>query len=511
MLHRKPFNDVTYLLENQYGNTVISETLPRSAGVLLHITSLPNPEGPGKFNAAAYDFLDWLSTTGFHVWQILPMGPTHEDGSPYLALSAFAGAPAFIDIAELRHDKALNESWFGKVLDETETDSLDALETTLHHYADASFSELPNAREFLKSNEYWLQDYAQFMTIRHAQQHKPWWEWPEALRGRDPVAVREVISQYRQQQQLIVIEQYLFDRQWQALKQYANQRGVKLFGDLPLYVSHDSADTWANRRFFALDEAGQATTIAGAPPDMFTDHGQRWGNPVYNWSALEHDGFRWWVDRIKRQLDLFDLIRIDHFRGLEAYWAIPADAEFASAGDWVKAPGDELLETLRSELGDLPLVAEDLGYITKEVDELREKYHLPCMRVLQFAFDGKDDNPHLAYNYCENTVAYTGTHDNDTVIGWFESLHPEAQAYIRYKLGISEEDSILDTMVKTVMDSVAFLAILPMQDILGLGHESRMNMPGTMENNWSWQYSEEQLTDAITEKYRGLLKAASRI
>ncbi len=490
---------------------MISQSLKRRAGVLLHVTSLPNDSGPGKFDSNARRFIDWLAETGFAVWQILPLGPTHDDGSPYLALSAFAGSPAFIDIASLREDEALNESWFGEALKLTGKDSIAALEKTLSQFLDASFSELPGANDFLERNKVWLQDYAQFMTIRHAQQNKPWWEWPEALRGRDPVAVRKIVSQYRQQQRNIVIQQYLFDRQWQALKQYANDKGIELFGDLPLYVSHDSADTWANRRFFALDENGRVTVAAGAPPDMFTEDGQRWGNPVYNWPALEHDGFNWWVERIQRQLDLFDLIRIDHFRGLEAYWAIPGDADLASAGHWEKSPGDALLQTLRSRLGDLPLVAEDLGYITKEVDELREKYRLPCMRVLQFGFDGKDDNPHLPYNYAENTVAYTGTHDNDTVIGWFESLHPEAQAFIRYKLGIGEDDSILDAMVSSVLHSIAFLAIIPMQDVLGLGHEARMNLPGTMEKNWSWQFQWEQLTDDITSKYQQLLQASHRI
>ncbi len=482
----------------------------RGAGVLLHVTSLPNPAGPGKFDQAAYEFIDWLASTGFRTWQILPLGPTHADGSPYLALSAFAGSPDFIDIASLRADTALNDSWFGDVLKQTVDDTLPALEKTLKRFVDAPFSSLPDARGFLNHNEYWLQDYAQFMTIRQAEQQKPWWEWPDTLRGRDPNAVRKLISQYRQYQRFIVIQQYLFDRQWQALKQYANRRGIQLFGDLPLYVSHDSSDTWANRRFFALDENGHASTVAGAPPDMFTEHGQLWGNPVYNWSALEHDGFSWWIDRIKRQLDLFDLIRIDHFRGLEAYWAIPHDAEFASAGEWVKAPGDELLQTLRSKLGDLPLVAEDLGYITTEVDELREKYHLPSMRVLQFAFDGKDDNPHLPYNYSENTVAYTGTHDNDSVVSWFESLHPEAQAFIRHKLGITEKDSILDAMISTVLHSPAFLAILPMQDVLGLGKGSRMNMPGTIENNWVWQFKWDQLTPEITRKFQVLLEESLR-
>jgi len=292
---------------------------------------------------------------------------------------------------------------------------------------------------------------------------------------------------------------------------WSNQKGIFLFGDMPLYVSLDSADVWANRRFFALDEHGQPSIIAGVPPDMFSESGQIWGNPVYDWAALERDGFRWWVERIRRQHHLFDLIRIDHFRALQAYWAIPGNEETAINGEWIEAPGDKLLSQLRRSLGELPLVAEDLGYITKEVDELREKHNLPCMRVLQFAFDGKDDNPHLPERYETNTAVYTGTHDNDTVISWFDHLHPEAQSFIRQKLGITADEPILDAMIQTVLNSKAALAILPMQDLLGLGAGNRMNMPGTIGNNWSWQFSWDQLTPEMTHKFKSLLAASHRI
>lgn len=483
----------------------------RRSGVLLHITSLPNPSGQGKVDENAWRFIDWLSSAGFSVWQTLPVGPTHADRSPYLGLSAFAGNPELISVSTLLKDDALKKSWLGPGLQTLDKFSLPKLKAILSsentHY---EFQSLPEAGNFLTRNRTWLQGYAQFMTIRFAQDNKPWWEWDSALQEHDPDAIRSVLHDNNTHYRAILVEQYLFERQWRSLKQYANKKGISLFGDMPLYVSLDSADVWANRRFFALDENGQPSVVAGVPPDMFSETGQIWGNPVYNWPALERDGFRWWVDRIRRQHHLFDLVRIDHFRALQAYWAIPGDEETAINGQWIEAPGDELLSQLRSSLGELPFVAEDLGYITKEVDQLREKHQLPCMRVLQFAFDGKDDNPHLPERYETNTAVYTGTHDNDTVISWFNDLHSEAQDFIRQTLGISADEPILDTMIQTVLNSKAALAVLPMQDILGLGSDNRMNTPGTIENNWNWQFSWDQLTPETAQKFKSLLAEAHR-
>lgn len=483
----------------------------RRSGVLLHITSLPNESGQGKVDKNAWRFIDWLSAAGFSVWQTLPVGPTHADHSPYLGLSAFAGNPEIISLDTLLEDEALLQSWLGPGLQALETFSLPNLKAILSSKnTQYEFQSLPEAGNFLTKNRAWLQDYAQFMTVRHDQNNKAWWEWDSALQGRDPEAIRSVLYDNNTYYRTIILEQYLFERQWQSLKSYAGKKGVSLFGDLPLYVSLDSADVWANRRFFALDEQGQPSIVAGVPPDMFSETGQIWGNPVYNWAALEQDGFRWWVERIRRQHHLFDLVRIDHFRALQAYWAIPGGEETAINGQWIEAPGDELLSQLRSSLGELPFVAEDLGYITKEVDQLREKHHLPCMRVLQFAFDGKDDNPHLPERYDTNTAVYTGTHDNDTVISWFNNLHPEAQDFIRQKLGITADEPILDAMIQTVLNSKAALAILPMQDVLGLGSDNRMNTPGTIENNWNWQFSWDQLNPDISHKFKSLLAAAHR-
>lgn len=484
----------------------------KRAGILLHLTSLPSENGPGTMGKTAYEFCDWAAMAGFTVWQILPVGPTHADKSPYLSLSAFAGSPELLDITTLQNQPWLRGSWLAEALDGLEHPTLDEFSKTLQTtYRERAFQKLPDAKEFLQRNENWLRDFAQFMTIRHSQNNKPWWEWPPELAGRSPDAVMKVIANNITHYRQCVIHQYLFEKQWAELKKYAHDKGIMLFGDMPLYVSHDSADVWANRRFFALDENGQATSVAGVPPDYFSATGQIWGNPIFDWSALEQDGFRWWIARIQRQLHLFDILRIDHFRGLEAFWDVPGDAETAIDGAWVEAPGHELLEAVRGTLGDLPLVAEDLGYITPEVDELREAFHLPSMKVYQFGFDGGDDNPHLTENYNSKTVAYTGTHDNDTVRSWFESLHPEAQAFVRNKLGMEETDQdVVDIMITQLLESEATLVITPLQDILKLGPGNRMNTPGTLEGNWSWQAEKDQFTAAAANTMAEKISASKR-
>lgn len=460
----------------------------------------------------AYRFVDWLKQAEFSVWQVLPLGPTHEDKSPYLSLSAFAGNPDLISTEMLLEDEVLSDTWLGKALRSKGDYSFDDLVDLLSSDLESNrFNLLPDAESFLKENQYWLRDYAQFMTLRRAQGNKAWWHWPLELRNRDLSAVRTVLNEHTEIYTAFVAEQYLFERQWQALKSYANACGVDLFGDIALYVAHDSADVWANRHFFALDEHGQAAAKAGVPPDMFSDTGQIWGNPVFNWPALEQSDFAWWIQRVRRQLSLVDLIRIDHFRGLQAYWSIPAEDETAVNGRWIEAPGAELLQQLRSQMGNLPLVVEDLGYITPEVDALRESFQLPCMRVIQFGFDGSDDNPHAVANIVENTVVYTGTHDNDTVVSWFDSLHPEAQAYIRDRLNLQHDESILEAMIRTTLSSSAALAILPMQDILGLGAGNRMNKPGTVEDNWTWQFHWHQVSADLALQFHQQLVATYRL
>lgn len=460
----------------------------------------------------AYRFIDWLHQAGFSVWQVLPLGPTHQDKSPYLSLSAFAGNPDLISTDMLLEDEELSETWLGQALRDNGRYSFDKLVDLLSSDPQNNrFNTLPGAKAFLEENQYWLRDYAQFMTLRRTQDNKAWWHWPQALRDRDLSAVRTVLNKHTDLYAAFVAEQYLFERQWHALKNYANVSGIDLFGDIALYVAHDSADVWANRYYFALDEHGQVAAKAGVPPDLFSETGQVWGNPVFNWPALEESDFAWWIQRMRRQLSLVDLIRIDHFRGLQAYWSIPAEDETAINGQWIEAPGAALLEELRSQMGKLPLVVEDLGYITAKVDALRESFQLPSMRVIQFGFDGSDDNPHAAANIQENTVVYTGTHDNDTVISWFDSLHPEAQAFIRERLNLQDNESILDAMIRTTLSSPAALAILPMQDVIGLGAGNRMNKPGTIEDNWTWQFHWDQIPEDLATRFRQKLAETDRL
>ncbi len=485
----------------------------RAAGVLLHVTSLPSPGPAGRLDGHAERFVDWLAEAGFRVWQVLPLGPTHADHSPYLSLSAFAGNPAFISLERLRDDPLLRDTWLARALAEFDRYDVEDLAAMLTLGGkEYSFQALPEASAFLDQHRYWLRDYAQFMTLRHAQGGRAWWDWPTGLRQRDPQAVRAELDRHLNYYRAVVIEQYLFQRQWGEVKRYANRRGVRLFGDMPLYVSQDSADVWAWRRYFTIDDDGHVTAQAGVPPDYFSSTGQVWGNPVFDWDALAADDFRWWVERVRRQLELLDLLRIDHFRGLQAFWRIPAGHDTAEHGEWVPAPGEQLLDQLRATLGALPLVAEDLGYITPEVEALRQKFHLPSMRVLQFAFDGGDDNPHLPNNYDENVVAYTGTHDNDTILGWYASLPPETRDYVRHRLGVPDGDerAVLEAMVRAILFSPALLAMLPMQDVLGLGPGNRMNTPGTTEGNWRWRFRWEQLHPDLTRHYHQLLTESGR-
>lgn len=485
----------------------------RSAGVLLHISSLPN--GPddiaGNIGRDAHRFVDWLKLAGFSVWQVLPLGPLHADKSPYLSLSAFAGNSDFISLESLRDDKELQDTWLTEHIQSLGHYTLEGLISLLEHNPKLRFRDLPGAQEFLQKNSYWLQPYAQFCTVRKALNNQPWWQWPEPLKLRETDAVRRTVEAHDTVYRAIIIEQYIFQRQWHSLQQYANAQGIKLFGDIPLYIAQDSADIWANQAFFQLDKQGQPLRVAGVPPDYFSTTGQLWNNPLYDWEAMQADHFSWWLNRVRRQLDLLDILRIDHFRALQAYYSIPAGAENAIHGDWIEAPGAELLSTIRSTLGALPLIAEDLGVITEEVNQLRDAYELPGMRVLQFGFDGNTENPHLAINIDHNTVAYTGTHDNDTVLGWYRTLDTETRINVHKALDADDEHSVLNGIIDTTLACPAALTILPMQDILALGAGHRMNTPGTIGNNWHWRLSLSQLDEQLAQHYKRRLSAFNRL
>jgi 4-alpha-glucanotransferase len=475
----------------------------RRAGVLLHPTSLPGAREQGNIGKDARRFIDFLQAAGISVWQMLPLGPTHEDGSPYQCLSVHAGNPRLICLSDLVESgwlpaEAARSAPFDDCLLKAKS-GFDAL---------VQGAEKQAYRDFRKTHAFWLDDYALYQAIRYQQGCRPWYQWPEALR--DWQQARSVRDDYSGLVDQVCFEQYLFFSQWTVLHCYANDHGVALFGDMPIYVAHDSADVWANKGLFSVDSSGELEVVAGVPPDYFSATGQRWGNPLYRWEVLEEQDFGWWVDRFKTQLELFDLLRLDHFRGFEQYWEIPATADTAIDGRWVVGPGAGLFDRLQQAFGTLPLIAEDLGIITPEVDALRVAFGFPGMKILQFAFDGGDDNPYLPQNHERLSVVYTGTHDNDTTLGWYTSLDEAGRENVdrhlaRYRSGMPWQ------LIEVALDSVATLAVFPMQDLLSLDSAGRMNTPGTSGNNWRWRFSWSQVQPEMVKQLHALLERYDRI
>jgi 4-alpha-glucanotransferase len=466
----------------------------RRAGILLHITSLPGDSQTGELGREAYHFVDFLVESGMRVWQMLPVGPTQADNSPYQTTSVHAGNPALITL-----EPVLNQGW----VDIDETSSLNKCEVLKKAWCGfkqtASEEEQNNLNRFIADQQYWLEDYALFQAL-HDEWCQPWWQWPDSLRACEPGALAEARARLCDEISYLRFEQYLFFSQWLALKSYANERGIELFGDMPIFVAHDSAEVWAQPQLFDLEEGGMPRVVAGVPPDYFSETGQRWGNPLYRWDVMQADGFSFWLDRLKTQHLLFDLLRIDHFRGFEAYWEIPAEEPNAINGRWVTAPGEALFERIKEVYGDkLPLVAEDLGIITPEVDALRQQFALLGMKIMQFAFSGESDNPYLPFNHTTDSVVYTGTHDNDTTLGWYTSLDDDTRCYVDEYLGRPKE-VMPWPLIRCTLASIANLAIIPMQDLLALGGEHRMNMPGTTEGNWMWRFSWDQVEEDLAER-----------
>jgi len=448
-------------------------------GVLLHPTSLPS----GRLNQDANRWIDWLAGAGFSVWQVLPLGVPQENHSPYMCLSSFAMNPALLSESE-------QEQFLGEM----------DLSDFLHWY---------------RQQQYWLDNYALFTVLKAQFQGDAWYQWPLEYRRRDKQILQAVHDSHRQVIKDIFLQQYALHRRWQSVRAYAHQKNISLFGDLPIFVAHDSADVWADQNCFLLDEQGQPNYVAGVPPDYFSSTGQRWGNPQYDWQALQASGFDYWIKRLGYHIEHFDSLRIDHFRGLQASWMIPADSEGAAQGHWQAVPGAALLDAVRSQLGVLPLVAENLGTITPEVENLRRQFDLPGMAVLQFAWDGSSDNPHLPQNIQADCVAYTGTHDNDTTLGWFNSLEPPVQQQVMQQLGldpggIDHGEQICDAFIDAVLASAAQLAMIPLQDLLALDHSARMNTPGTDAGNWGWQADFDVLTPALAKSYRRRLRMFNR-
>lgn len=451
----------------------------RSYGVLMPIFSLPTGTLDG-----ARDYIDFLKDAGASIWQILPLGPTHEDRSPYLALSAHAVNPDFIGVSMLQSGSA---------------DSL--IEIYQHQGRDDSAA----FRSFRESSKYWLPDYTLFQALRLKLNGKPWYLWPESLRDRHPGDLEEARLSLEDEISFETWRQFQLHLQWQHVRSQCEEAGIALFGDMPLYVSHDSVDVWVHRQLFKLNQDGTTNTVAGVPPDYFSPNGQLWGNPIFDWQRHMDTDFAWWIERVRRQLDLFHIVRLDHFRGLESYWEVPGSATDAVNGQWSKAPGAELLSALYSAIPELALVAEDLGTITAEVDTLREQFAIPGIRVLQFGFDGVADNPHAPTNVQPNMLLYTGTHDNDTSVGWYQQLSSSERLLLdRYLSPYDEEFPF--SFIMGAMANQADTVVIPMQDLLGLGSDARTNTPGTTEGNWCWSLPEtwprEQLAARIREVSR---------
>jgi 4-alpha-glucanotransferase len=499
---------------------------PRSSGILLHPTSFPGPFGIGDLGAEAFAFVDFLKACGQKLWQVLPLNPTGYGDSPFQCFSAHAGNHLLISLNKLREQGMLEDADlagspafpasyvdFGNVI----RWKIPILRKAAQRFFRAASDEDRNAFEkFTAENASWLSDFALFMACKEENDGIAWNHWPSELGRREPQALEAATERLHDRILAVQYWQFEFFRQWHNLRDYAHHAGIRIVGDIPIYVALDSADVWTNREFFCLQEDGQPVKIAGVPPDYFSATGQCWGNPIYRWDRLKATGYRWWVERFRGALKLYDAVRIDHFRGFEAYWEIPGNETTAIHGEWVKGPGGELFSVLEREFGDLPIIAENLGVITPEVEAIRERFRFPGMAILQFAFGNDPQGPSFRpHNYSRQLAAYTGTHDNDTVVGWWESSgagdstrtpedvakeHAFARAYLNFK-----DEPINWVLIRGVMESIADLAIVPLQDLLGLGSEARMNLPGTSSGNWRWRFQKDALTTELKSRLHELV------
>lgn len=491
--------------------------MKRSSGILMHITSLPSPYGIGTFGKEAYEFVDFLVKAGQKYWQILPLGSTSFGDSPYQSFSAFAGNPYFIDLDLLNKECILEEKDY-KVLDfgddpenvDYEKIFKNKMKVLKVAFNNAKNKHLEDIKKFKEDNTQWIEDYALYMAIKEKFQLKPWKLWDEDIKLRKESTIKTYKRELKEEIEYWVFLQYLFYKQYGELKAYANSKGVKIIGDIPIYVAEDSADTWANSNIFLLDENKTPTVVAGCPPDAFSETGQLWGNPIYDWKALEKQEYLWWIERIDASRKIYDVIRIDHFRGFESYWQIPYGEETAINGTWVKGPGIKLFNAIKKALGHVEIIAEDLGFLTEEVINFRIESGYPGMKVLQFAFDSREESDYLPHNYEKNCVVYTGTHDNYTVNGWFKNTNKAEVDYAVRYLNLSEKEGYNWGFIRGALSSVGSLAIAQMQDYLGLGDEGRMNIPSTLGDNWQWRIKKEALTEELAEKINKLTKLYGR-
>ncbi|MEG8946433.1 4-alpha-glucanotransferase [Rosettibacter firmus] len=491
----------------------------RSAGILLHPTSLPSKYGIGDFGYDAFKFIDFLVEIKQSLWQILPLGPTGYGNSPYQCFSAFAGNPLLISPDKLKEENLLHDDDLNN-LPETNPSYVDYgqiinYKNTLLRKAYENFKDRTSSHDFQKfreDNNYWLEDFAFFMALKNYHNGIVWSKWDKEIAFRKKDAIKKWKEKLYDEILFHEFVQYIFFKQWKEIKDYANSKGIKIIGDVPIYIAYDSADLWANRHLFTVDEEGNLEFVAGVPPDYFSKTGQLWGNPLYKWDIMEKNKFDWWIKRFSKMLELVDIIRIDHFRGFEAYYKIPGTAPTAETGEWVKAPGEKLFNTIIKKLGDIPILAEDLGVITKEVNELRMKFNFPGMKILQFAFGKTGEKRFLPHNHEKHCVVYTGSHDNDTTSGFFKKekemnsdVFKHAQFYMNYY-----GDDMCYQLIRLAYSSVADIVIIPMQDILNLDSYARMNFPGKPDGNWTWRFTWDQINDDIKNKISKLIMLYER-
>ena len=505
--------------------------LARSSGILLHITSLPGPFGIGDLGPSAYHFADFLENTHQTVWQILPVVPAGLGNSPYASPSTFAGNPLLISPELLKDEGFLTNEDLnqGPSFDSSlvDFDQVTAFKYKLLEKAYHRFSEQADKKQqdafdaFCSQEAHWLEDYALFAVLKYVYQGAEWTHWDEPLRTRRPNAIKKAHRTYANEIRMQQFWQFVFYHQWKNLKAYCNAKGILIFGDIPIYVAHDSCDVWSNPHLFHLDEELSQKVVAGVPPDYFSETGQRWGNPIYRWDLMRENDYSWWTKRFESALGLLDLVRLDHFRGFEAYWAVPSTEPTAINGEWVQGPGAHFFEVIERKLGNLPVIAENLGFITEEVTALMNQFGYPGMAILQFAFDSDSAAGFLPHNYQENIIAYTGTHDNDTILGWWknnnstqdERLVARARKYAADYLGIDPQDehSIIWSFNQALMASVARLAIFPLQDLIGSGSETRMNTPGTLQpQNWAWRFTWDQIPESMPARLKHITNVYGR-
>ncbi len=480
----------------------------KSSGILLPISSLPSKYGIGTFGKEAYNFIDFLMLSGQKYWQLLPLGPTSFGDSPYSPFSVYAGNPYYIDL-EILMESGLIKDEDCNILNSN--DNYVDYEKQFYNRYKILYKAFINSsskynKEIIKfkTENQWVNDYSLFMALKYRSRQLPWYKWDEEIKDRKTENLKTKNEYLKEDIDFWVFLQYLFYEQYFKLKEYANLRGISIIGDMPIYVAEDSVEAWAFRDMFVIDENDKFTMVAGVPPDYFSTEGQLWGNPVYNWGYLKEKSYEWWIKRIKWSLKLYDIVRIDHFRGFDEYWAVPYGSENAIKGVWLTAYGKELFEKALEEIDNLNIIAEDLGIITDSVIKLKKEFDFPGMKVLQFAFDANPDNPHLPENYEENSIAYTGTHDNDTLRGWFKKLNNNEQQYVVKTLNIiaKEDDEILDALIKSVLNSKANIVIIPLQDYMHLGSEARINTPSTLGGNWDWRVKREQLNAELAQKIK---------